>query len=113
MCEKNLEGKVLSPSSSDESDTIPSDWEEVKSSKKKSSSKKRKRDKFCETCGQNITSNKKRNSYMFNNTYHQLSAKEYCKDHEFDYSDHKCRPCWCGDCGYLEKYEILISKTRD
>ena len=35
MCEKIRERKVLSLSSDDENDTIPSDWEEVKPKKKR------------------------------------------------------------------------------
>ena len=113
MCEKNFDGKALSPSSDDGNDTIPSDWEEVKSSKKKESSRKRRqRDKFCKTCNENITSNKKRDSFMFKNKYHQMRAKEYCEDHEFTYSDHKCKPSWCGDCGYLIKYEIEVQAGK-
>ena len=45
---------------------------------------------------------------MFHDTYHQLMAKDYCEDHERVYSEHKCKPSWCGDCGYLTKYEITI-----
>ena len=46
--------------------------------------------------------------FMFHDTYHQLKTKEYCENHERTYSDHTCKPCWCGDCGYLTKYEITI-----
>ncbi len=28
------------------------------------------------------------------------------EEHERVYSDHKCKPHWCGDCRYLTKYEI-------
>ena len=62
--------------------------------------------KICKTCGQDILKNEMRDMFMFHDTYHQLQAKEYCKDHETSYSNHKCKPCWCGDCGYLTKYEI-------
>ena len=109
MCEeKNLEGKILSPPPSDENDeTIPSDWKPVKKTKKKRS-RKRIKPKICKTCQQNILENEKRDSLMYKNTYHQLQVKEYCKDHEFKYSGHKCKPHWCGDCDYLIKYEIEI-----
>ena len=80
----------------------------VEKPKKKRRSSKKKKTKFCKTCGQDILENEKRDMLMFNNTYHQLNAKEYCEDHEVVYSDHKCKPHWCGDCRYLTKYEIEI-----
>ena len=49
---------------------------------------------------------------MFQDTYHQLRAEEYCKEHEQKYSNHKCKPSWCGDCRYLIKYEIEIQKGK-
>ncbi len=114
MCEKNLEGKVLSPSSKDDKDeTLPKDWKPVKKSPKKKRSKRSKSKKalmkICKTCGQDILSNEKRDMFMFHDTYHQLRTKEYCKDHELVYSDHKCTPSWCGDCGYFRKYEIIVN----
>ena len=66
--------------------------------------------KICKTCGQDILVNEINETYMFQDTYHQLRAKEYCKEHERVYNDHKCRPSWCGDCRYLIKYEIEIQK---
>ena len=42
----------------------------------------------------------------------QLRVKDYCESHEATYSDHKCKPCWCGDCGYLRKYEITINHSK-
>ena len=111
MCEKIREGKVLSPpSDGDIDESYPKDWEEVKPKKKKKRSKKRPKSKICKTCGQDILSNEIRDALMYKNTYHQLRAKEYCKDHEARYSDHKCKPHWCGDCDYLIKYEIEISE---
>ena len=76
---------------------------------KKRSSKKT---KFCKTCHQDILQNEMRDMLMFQDTYHQLQAKEYCKDHEHTYSHHKCKPSWCGDCGYLSKYEITIDHSK-
>ena len=118
MCEKNFEGKVLSPSSKDSDDIleetiINDDVEEVveKPKKKKRSYKKKKKNplyKFCKTCGEDIFENERREGLMFKDTYHQLNAKEYCKDHEQRYSEHKCKPNWCGDCGYLTRYEITV-----
>jgi hypothetical protein len=68
--------------------------------------------KICKTCGDDIVLNGNRDILMFNDTYHQKQAKEYCKEHETDHSDHKCKPCWCGDCGYLTKYEIIIDHSK-
>ena len=113
MCEKNLEGKVLSPpSDGDIDESYPKDWEEVKPKKKKKRSSKRKKTKFCKTCGQDILENEKRDIFMFQDTYHQMRAKEYCEDHEHTYSDHKCKPHWCGDCGYLVKYIVEIDHSK-
>jgi len=113
MCEKNLEGKVLSPpSDGDIDESYPKDWEEVKPKKKKKRSSKKKKTKFCKTCGQDILENEMRNMLMFQDTYHQLQAKDYCKDHETVYSNHKCKPHWCGDCNYLWKYEIEIQEEK-
>ena len=113
MCKKNLEGKVLSLSSDGDIDeSYPKDWEEVEPKKKKKRSSKKKKTKFCKTCGQDILENEMRNMLMFQDTYHQLQAKEYCKDHEFKHSDHKCKPHWCGDCRYLTNYEIEIQKGK-
>ena len=67
--------------------------------------------KLCKTCNQDILVNEMRNSYMYKDTYHQLKAKEYCKEHESKYSNHKCKPSWCGDCDYLINYQIEISTT--
>ena len=68
--------------------------------------------KLCKTCGQDILANEMRDMMMFQDTYHQLQAREYCKDHEARYSDHKCKPHWCGDCNYLWKYEIEIQEGK-
>ena len=113
MCENNFEGKVLSPSSDDDNDTIPKDWEEVKKpSKKKRSRKNKFEEKVCNTCGQDILSNERRKSLIYKDKYHQVLAKGYCKDHERTYSGHKCKPHWCGDCDYLVKYEIIIKESK-
>ena len=120
MCEKNLEGKVLSPPSNDDIDeeTIVDNSvddeiieEEIIKSKKRSR-KNRFKTKFCKTCGQDILKNEKREALMFIDTYHQFLAKDYCEEHERVYTDHKCKPHWCGDCGYLTKYEIEIQKRK-
>ena len=77
-------------------------------SKTKKRSKKIKEVKLCKTCSQDILEMEKRESLTYKDTYHQTLAKEYCKDHEISHSDHKCKPHWCGDCGFLMKYEIEI-----
>ena len=78
--------------------------------KKKRSKKEKKISKYCLTCGQNILKNEIRESYMYKDTYHQLKVKKYCKEHEHMYSDHKCKPNWCGDCDYLINYQIEVQK---
>ena len=113
MCKKNFDGKALSLLPDDESDTIPKDWEEVEPSKKKKrSTKKKQKVKICKTCEQDIKENKKRDMLIFKDTYHQMLAKDYCSDHETAHSNHKCVPFWCGDCGYLIKYDIEIQKGK-
>lgn len=86
-----MEGKIMSPPS-----------------KTKRSSRKIAKTKFCKTCHQDILENEKRDMLMYKDTYHQLQVREYCKEHEAVYSDHKCKPHWCGDCDYLVKYEIEL-----
>ena len=127
MCEKNLEGKRMSLLPTDPDDIleetivdniVDDDIEEIveKPKKKKRSSKKKKNQphKYCKTCGQDILENERRDGLMFHDTYHQLRAKNYCKEHERVYSEHKCTPSWCGDCRYLTKYEITIDwKKKD
>ena len=71
---------------------------------------KKAKTKFCKTCHQDILENEMRDMLMFIDTYHQLQAKEYCKDHEAKYSNQKCKPHWCGDCRYLTNYDIEIQE---
>ena len=66
--------------------------------------------KICKTCKDDIIKNQDNNAYVKKNTYHQLNAKDYCKDHNSKYHSHKCKPVWCDECGFLEKYEIIISE---
>ena len=121
MCEKNLEGKILSspPKSEDdilEETIVDDDIEEIveKPKKKKRSSKKKKNQphKYCKTCGQDILENERRDGLMFHDTYHQLRAKNYCKEHERVYSEHKCKPKWCDKCRFLINYEITIDVDK-
>ena len=123
MCEKNFKGKVLSSPSDNKDDIneetiidndVKTDVDDVivkpPEKKKRSITRRRKTKKrICKTCGQDILENEKRDMLMYKDTYHQLQAKEYCKEHEMSHSDHKCKPNWCGDCDYLINYEIIIN----
>ena len=120
MCEKNFKRKQLSLFPFDEDDIndetivdsdINDDIEDtiLKPSKRKKRSKKKKTiKKICKSCGRDIIKNEDRDMLRFTNTYHQLSAKNYCDEHIMSYKDHSCKPCWCGDCGFLMKYEIIV-----
>ena len=68
-----------------------------------------KADKYCNSCNQNITENKKRDTFMKQDTYHQLQVKNYCEEHERTHSDHDCTPIWCDDCRYLIKYQVKVN----
>jgi hypothetical protein len=81
-----------------------------KTSKKKKRSPKPKK---CKTCDANITSNEARDSLRFDNDWQQTMAKEHCDDHEDKYMNHKCKPHWCGDCGFLITYEITLTDYID
>ena len=72
-------------------------------------SKKKVKKKICKTCVRDIIENEDRDQLRYTNTYHQLNTKEYCNRHEIVYSEHKCKPQWCGDCGFLIKYDIEIN----
>ena len=39
-------------------------------------------------------------------------VKDYCKKHEEKYIEDKCKPHWCGDCGYLQKYVVNITHDK-
>jgi hypothetical protein len=71
---------------------------------------KKPKSKICKTCGDDTLENERRDMMKFSNKLDQSRAKEYCKEHELKYSYHKCKPSWCGDCGYLTKYQIEIQK---
>ena len=94
--------------SDDISDDDKGEKKVKKSKKKKRSKRKKTTTKFCKTCGRDILENERRNGFMYKDTYHQLQARDYCDDHESTYSEHKCKPNWCGDCGYLTKYDIFV-----
>ena len=83
----------------------------LKPSKRKKRSKKKY--KHCGTCEQNITLLKKNDGLKYNNKYHQVMVKDYCKEHEDRHSEHKCKPHWCGDCDYLIKYDIEITHEQE
>ena len=126
MCKKNFKGKQLSLFPFDEDDineetivdndinddnliTDDKDNIVVGASKRKKRSKKKTTNKTCKTCHRNIIENENRDMLRFTNTYHQVSAKNYCKEHETSHTDHKCKPHWCGDCGFLLSYQISIN----
>ena len=75
----------------------------------RNSRKEKKYGKICKKCHQDILENEKRDMLMSHDTYHRFQAKDYCKDHETVYSNHKCKPKWCGECRYLINYEIAVT----
>ena len=121
MSKKIFEGKQMSLFPFDEDDIneetiidndINDDIDDtiVKPSKRKKRSKKKKTtSKTCNTCYRDIIENENRDMLRFTNTFHQVSAENYCKTHETSHSDHKCKPHWCGDCGFLLSYQISIN----
>ena len=80
--------------------------------KKRSYNSKKATTKICKTCRQDILENEISNGLMYKDTYHQMQVKNYCKNHEDTYTNHKCTPKWCGDCDYLIKYEITIDFSK-
>jgi len=80
--------------------------------KKRKTRKKARKSNVCETCNEHIIKNEDRDSLRFTNTFHQIQTKQYCDDHESKYPGHKCKPHWCGDCGFLMNYEIEIEKEE-
>ena len=121
MCEKIREGKVLSPSSTDEDDILKEtivdneindeiEEEVVNPPKKKKRSKTK--IKYCKMCHQDIIENENIDALRFTNGHHQLMAKDYCEDHKIVHSGHKCKPHWCGDCSFLINYEIKIDYDK-
>ena len=66
----------------------------------------------CVTCDRDTKELMKRDVLNFHSKYDKLLAEEYCKGHEAKYSEHKCKPHWCGDCGYLEKYVVDIDHDK-
>ena len=116
MWEKNFGRKVLSLSPDDDNfgDCINDDDDAVTVKEtKRSKRKKRSADEHCDTCDQNITLKKKRNSLNCKDSYLRKLAQESCEDHEDKYSNHKCTPHWCGDCGFLIKYEVILIEHVD
>ena len=78
----------------------------------RSSRKEKKYGKICNGCNQDILEMEKRDMFMSHDTYHQLQVKDYCKEHERVYSEHKCKPKWCDKCRYLINYEIIIDHSK-
>ena len=52
------------------------------------------------------------NTLNFHNDYDKLLAKDYCENHNDRYVGHKCKPHWCGDCGFLIKYVVEIDHSK-
>ena len=99
---------MSSSSDGDIDESFPRDWEPVKKKKKKKRSSKK---IVCKTCSRNIVKLRKRDFMRYTNKYDQELANEYCKEHERAYSDHhSCKPHWCGDCGYLIQYNVIVNK---
>jgi len=92
--EKFFEGKKLS--------------EDSKPPKKTSKTRKAPKSNICTTCNEHIIENEDRDALRYTDTFHQLQTKQYCDEHERIYTDHKCKPHWCGDCGFLMNYEIEL-----
>ena len=124
MCKKNFDRKQMSLFPFDEDDIndetivdndidndndITDDKDNIVVSASKRKKRSKKTTKSCKTCHRNIIENENRDMLRFTNTYHQLSAKNYCKEHETSHGDHKCKPHWCGDCGFLLSYQISIN----
>ena len=130
MCEKNLERKQMSLFPFDEDDIndetivdndidddslITDDKDNIiidAPKRKKRSKKKKTTTKSCKTCHRDIIENENRDMLRFTNAYHQLSAKNYCDEHTTSHKDHKCKPHWCGDCGFLLSYKISINYDK-
>ena len=99
----NIKEKLKNFLGKDSSDTS----ETPKTSKKR---KKARKSKICGTCGENIEKNENKDALRYTNTFHQVMTKNYCDEHERSHKEHTCKPSWCGDCGFLMKYEIEIQK---
>ena len=124
MSEKIFEGKQMSLFPFEEDDIneeiiIDNDINDeiddniVKPPKRKKRSKKKKTtSKSCKSCYRDIIENENRDMLRFTNAYHQLSAKNYCDEHTTSHSNHKCKPHWCGDCGFLLSYKISINYDK-
>ena len=87
-----------------------SEPQKAKHKKTRKKSKKARKSNVCGTCHENIIENENKDALRYQNTFHQIQTKNYCDRHEDTYSNHKCKPSWCGDCGFLMKYEIEISE---
>ena len=121
MCEKNFEGMIMSLSPKDDDDIneeiiIDNEIDDeiddavVRLSKRRKRSKKKK--KICKSCDQDTISLKERDSMRYKNKYDQELAKEYCEEHERMHRGDTCKPYWCGDCGYLIRYDIEIDHDK-
>ena len=115
MREKNFGRKVLSPSSDDDineetivDNDVDNTIDDTIVKPKKRSKKKKVTKKICKSCNRDIIKNENRDMLRYTNTHHQLMTKNYCKEHTTSHTDHTCKPSWCGDCGFLMNYEIVL-----
>ena len=67
---------------------------------------------ICDSCNQDINIEKETASLRNTSKIFRDMAKQYCKEHETNYRFHKCKPIWCKECNYLEKYEIILKKEE-
>jgi len=63
--------------------------------------------KLCKECGEILTD---RTLLHEENDDHHIMALQYCEEHEIMYIHHKCKPCWCKICGYLDYYNITLQE---
>ncbi|MAG50213.1 hypothetical protein CL621_01065 [archaeon] len=71
-----------------------------------------KKKNICSKCGRDITSLDERVMLKKTNKHFNKMAKKYCKEHEAQYRNHKCKPIWCEECNFLEIYQIIIDKEN-
>ena len=48
----------------------------------------------------------------FHNSNDKSMAEQYCENHNTKYIGHKCKPHWCGDCGFHIKYVVEIDHAK-
>ena len=77
--------------------------------------KKIKSDKTCPECGhdpmEHLFMGKDMNMYKKRKHDRKL-AKEYCEEEEMLNSNHKMKPIWRECCGILDRYLVVIKKSK-